>query len=823
MNSIARLMLFPLVGLIVIGIMLLSVVEAEGEYWYRYGPYIDKITFPVMKDYTLRLLAFEVRELSLVGVLPQHLERIRTNRPDAHIIFTVGINSLGALHFNVELWPVKYYELRAALAHLWNRDRIIAESPLKGLAVKCTTIPPPTQGVWVNWEADFEKLYPYNPGKAKELLAKVFVPCLDPDGRTAWCDPREGGRVVEIEILSLPEATIPTYWWIAQYIKAEAEAIGLKVAIKEVSGREMNEAIAAGTAQAWIIGWLFGRFPEFLYRFFHSREIRLEGWNEWRVRNPRLDDLLDRFYFTKDVREAMVYAWKAQEILVREVIPWIPTYTPVAITAFDGAIERDSVVLNYAPPFMEPSGFSAFWFNTVRFKGRRFGGTLRYYHTVDISTYHPATYLWASEAEAIFRVYVYAMLPRPEDVYSEPRVPILLRYFELGETFYEGERVYRFTLTLFEGVRWQDGVEVTAADWAFTLLKFGKELKTRRYYAPWVDNLMGVRVVNKTTLELYLRDYGWMDVYSITEFVVLPMHIFARLPDPLADPSTLMHPTRPELSAMVGNGPFALAGLRRADYSELVWNPWYYWRHPDRTVQFLSVTVPELIVEGTPFKVSVTLVDYLGARTTNASVTIRLTGPVEVVCDAVHVGGGVYESRVDRLSGGIYSVEIRAEQPIMLWSVDNTYRTTLKVVPYTTTVTSTTTITVTRTHVTPTTIPITVTAERTTTVARTITSPVTETTTATIIHSEFIEKTVERTVTAQVTRTELAAQTNTITVERTISLPTSETSTLMIPTIVVITERVPETSLPVIIGIPVTMIAIFAIGLMLGAFLIRKG
>ncbi|MEM4958396.1 MAG: hypothetical protein QXX12_00800 [Nanopusillaceae archaeon] len=81
----------------------------------------------------------------------------------------------------------------------------------------------------------------------------------------------------------------------------------------------------------------------------------------------------------------------------------------------------------------------------------------------------------------------------------------------------------------------------------------------------------------------------------------------------------------------------------------------------------------------------------------------------------------------------------------------------------------------------------------------------------------------ERTVTAQVTRTELAAQTNTITVERTISLPTSETSTLMIPTIVVITERVPETSLPVIIGIPVTMIAIFAIGLMLGAFLIRKG
>ncbi|MEM4675139.1 MAG: ABC transporter substrate-binding protein, partial [Nitrososphaerota archaeon] len=100
------------------------------EYWYRYGPYIDKITFTVMKDYTMRLLAFEARELSMIAILPMHLERLRSNRPDAHIFFIVGFSTAGGLHFNVQLWPVKYFELRAALAHLWNRDRIIAESPL---------------------------------------------------------------------------------------------------------------------------------------------------------------------------------------------------------------------------------------------------------------------------------------------------------------------------------------------------------------------------------------------------------------------------------------------------------------------------------------------------------------------------------------------------------------------------------------------------------------------------------------------------------------------------------------------------------------------
>ncbi|MEM0196101.1 MAG: ABC transporter substrate-binding protein [Sulfolobales archaeon] len=680
-----RYVMASLFAISLIGLLFISVaapVEAQkglGEDWYKYGPYLDKITYPVMKDYTMRLLAFEAGELSLVGVLPAHLDRVRTNRPDAHIFFTVGINSLGSLHFNVQLWPVKYFELRAALAHLWNRDRIIAESPLRGLAVKCTTIAPPTHGAWVNWDADFEKLYPYDPEKAKSLLAKIFTPCTGPDGRPAWCDPREGGRVVEIEILSLPEATSPTYWWIAQYIKSEAEAIGLRVTIKAVSSRELDAATSAGTAQAWIIGWSFGRFPTFMYYFWHSSEIRPGGWNEWRVNDSRLDAILDRFYFTKDMKEAMEYGWKAQELLAKEIIPWIPTYTSIGITAFDGAIDRDSIVLAYAPPLKDPVGFSAFWWFTVKYKDRTFGGVLRYYHTVDLTTYHPATYLWASEADAIFRIYIPTMYTRPEDIYAEPRIPMFLKYFNIDEVTYEGTKAYRFTITLFEGIKWQDGVELTAEDYAYTVLKFGKELKTRRYYGPDIEKLIDVKVVNKTTLELYFKDYGWVDPFGYTEYVILPKHIFERLPNPLEDPSTLPHPTIPGLPAMIGNGPYALAKIREIAYAELVWNPWFYYRHPDRTVKFAAVTIPSTVNEGTPFKVSVTLVDYLGVRATNASVTVKLTGPITLTLTASHVGGGVYEATVPGLRAGTYSVDVYAEQPIMKWSVDNKYSTKVTV------------------------------------------------------------------------------------------------------------------------------------------------
>ncbi|MEM4876697.1 MAG: ABC transporter substrate-binding protein, partial [Sulfolobales archaeon] len=436
---------------------------------------------------------------------------------------------------------------------------------------------------------------------------------------------------------------------------------------------------SAGTAQAWIIGWSFGRFPTFMYYFFHSSEIRPGGWNEWRVNDSRLDAILDRFYFTKDMEEAKEFGWRAQEILVNEIIPWIPTYTSIGITAFDGAIDRDSIILAYAPPLKDPVGFSPFWWFNVRYKDRTFGGVFRYFHTVDITTYHPAIYLWATEAEAIFRIYIPTMYTRPENIYAEPRIPMFLKYFNIDEVTYEGTKAYRFTITLFEGIKWQDGVELTAEDYAYTVLKFGRELKTRRYYGPDIEQLIDVKVVNKTTLELYFKDYGWIVPFTYTERVILPKHIFERLPNPLEDPSTLPHPTIPGLTAMIGNGPFALARTREIAYSELVWNPWFYYRHPDRTVMFAAVTIPSTVDEGTSFKVSVTLVDYLGARATNASVTVKLTGPITLTLTASHVGGGVYEVTVPGLRAGTYSVDIYAEQPIMKRSVDNKYSTKLTV------------------------------------------------------------------------------------------------------------------------------------------------
>ena len=674
------LALLMLTGLLTLNFVV-AAAEAQIEYPHRYGPYVDKVTFPVIKDYTVRLLAFEAGELSAVTIIPAHLERVRTSRPDAHIIFVVGFSFAGALHFNVQAWPVKYYELRAALAHLWNRDKIIAESPLRGVAIKCTTLLPPTYGVWVNWDADYERLYPYDPAKASEWLSRIFTPCTGPDGKPAWCDPREGGRVVEIEILSLPEATSPVYWWIAGYIKAEAEAVGLRVKIKAVSSREMDAAIAAGTAQAWIIGWGFLRLPSWLQELLHSRNIRPGGWNEWRVNDSRLDALLDRFYFTKNIREAMEYGWRIQELVVREIIPWIPTYTAVGIAAFDGAIDRGSLdlALAYAPPGKEPTVYSwYYWKHTVRFKDRKFGGVINYYHTVDITTYHPAMWLWSTEGEVVLLVYPWPRFLKTTNIYEES-APLIVEDLRVDEVEYGGRKLYRFTITLVKGVRWQDGVEVTAEDYAYTILKFGKELKTRWYYGPDIEQMVDIKVINKTTLEIYFKDYGWVDVFRYSEeLYILPKHIFERLANPLEDPSTLPHPTVPGLTAMVGYGPYAMA-KREILYSELVWNPWYFWRYPERTVKFESVTLPAEVSEGSPFKVSVTLVDYLDSRATNASVTVKLVGPMTLTLAATHVGGGVYEATVPGLRAGTYTVEIYAEQPIMRWSVDNVYRTKISV------------------------------------------------------------------------------------------------------------------------------------------------
>ncbi|MEM3662486.1 MAG: ABC transporter substrate-binding protein [Sulfolobales archaeon] len=655
-----------LVALLFVLLIVLAVpTSAQKITDVKVGPYIDKITMPVIRDYSARLLGFKANELDLVGVLPIDLDGVRRDRPDAHIIFTVGLTSLGSLHFNVQLWPVKYLEVRKALAHLFDRDRIIAESPLRGIAVKNPYIPPPTHGKWVNTSADFEKYYPYNPDKAREYLSRVFV--WDDTAKT-WRDPREGGREVEIEILSLPEAVSPTYWWIATYLKTEAEKIGLKIKITPVSSRELDARTSAGTAQAWIIGWSFGRFPLFMYYFFHSSELRPGGWNEWRVNHTELDRVLEKFYYAKTADEALPWAHRAQGILVEEVIPWIPTYTGVGITAVNGAIDRDTIVLAYAPPFREPVGFSYFWWNTVRFKDKPFGGTLRYHFTTDITTLHPAIYLWATEADAIFRVYASGYQLDPSDIYRDPGIDQLFKGYKVEEVSEDGKNLTKITLYLKSGLKWHDGTPFTAYDIEYTYKKFGTELKTRRYYGPYIEATTKINVVNDTTIEFYLSQYGWSDLYTFIYFTPLPKHIFERLPNPLDDPSLIPHPTVRGLTAMVGTGPFALV-KREIAYAELQWYPEYIFRPSERAPQISVISLPTSVSAGSSITVRVKVVSPTGVPATDATVALTLRGPATVETTLRHVGEGVFETVLPALPPGEYDVSIVASQPIFIWSL----------------------------------------------------------------------------------------------------------------------------------------------------------
>jgi ABC-type transport system substrate-binding protein len=642
----------------------------------RIGPYIDRITMPVQRDYSVRLLAFEANEFDIVGVLPRDLERVRTNRPDAHIIFTVGINALGSLHFNVELWPVKYPEVRKALAMVTNRDEIISKSPLQGIAVKNSFIAPPTYGKWVNPETDFEKLYPYNLDEAKRLLSKIFQPC--PDNPNFWCDPREGMKPVEIEILSLPEATSPVYWWEAQYWKAQAEKIGIRVKITPVSSRELDARTTAGTAQAWVIGWSFGRFPLFMYYFWHSKEIRPGGWNEWKVSNATLDEILDKFYYAQTIDEAIQWAYKAQEILA-DIIPWIPVYTGVSITAFNGAIDKDSVLLNYAPPLKDPVGFSYFWWNTVRFKDKPFGGTLRYFFTVDITTLNPTVYLWATEADAIFRVYTYGYVVRPDDIYAEPRIPVLFESYSVEKVVVDGENLTKITIKLRDGITWHDGVPITAYDYEFTVRKFGIELKTRRDYGPYIEALYKINVVDDRTIEFYLTLYGWPDLYTFTEYRPLPRHIYGKLQNPLDDVSLLPHPSIPGLTAMVGSGPFVMI-KREVAYAELVWYPEYVYRAPERMPKVSIEGLPAQVEAGKPLTLRVRALDPTGAVSPAITVTARLVGPVTLEIPLRSVGGGVYEATLPALREGDYRLVVEASMPVTIWKVVGTATQSFRVV-----------------------------------------------------------------------------------------------------------------------------------------------
>lgn len=166
------------------------VLEANQDYW-RGAPTIQTITFKLMPEASARLAALETGEVDIIyGVPPEHIDRLR-NRGLVVISNPVG-HAYQLPMRNYDDSPLTDPRVRQALNYAVDKDLII-EQLLGGTAVKL-------EGQIVGSDAvGFDpslKAYPYDPEKAKQLLAEAGYP----DGLTIEFESSAGRYLKDKEV-----------------------------------------------------------------------------------------------------------------------------------------------------------------------------------------------------------------------------------------------------------------------------------------------------------------------------------------------------------------------------------------------------------------------------------------------------------------------------------------------------------------------------------------------------------------------------------------------------------------------------------------------
>lgn len=146
------------------------VMEANMDYWQGPPPF-QKIVFRPIPDETARTAAMLSGEVHVVGPVSLDQAPMIAKAPGVHVVWTESLQR-ERLAIRHDLKPFDDLRVRQAIAHAVDRDAII-KSILGGNAVAIHG--PLVPNEW-GFDPGLRNPYPYNPARAKALLAQAGLP-----------------------------------------------------------------------------------------------------------------------------------------------------------------------------------------------------------------------------------------------------------------------------------------------------------------------------------------------------------------------------------------------------------------------------------------------------------------------------------------------------------------------------------------------------------------------------------------------------------------------------------------------------------------------
>lgn len=276
--------------------------------YFEGRPYIERVMTRIIPDLATMFLELKALSIDQMGLTP--LQYVRQTQSEwfrdnfnKYKYLGFGYSYLG---YNLQDWKFKDKRVRQALTMAIDRESIV-QGVLLGLGA-VTDSPYKPDTYWYNPNV---KKFPYNPDKAKQMLAEAGWNDMNADGIIM-----KDGKPFEFTIITNHGNDIRKN--AAIIIQRDLKKVGIKVNIRVIEWAAfLKNFINKRNFEACLLGWGIGIDPSQI-DIWNSQKTGESELNFINYQNPEVDQLLDLGAATYDKKERKEYYDKFQEIIAEE-------------------------------------------------------------------------------------------------------------------------------------------------------------------------------------------------------------------------------------------------------------------------------------------------------------------------------------------------------------------------------------------------------------------------------------------------------------------------------------------------------------------------
>jgi peptide/nickel transport system substrate-binding protein len=304
------------------------VVDSNPDY-YDGQPYISRVLTRVIPDLATMFLELKARRIDQMGLTPLQYRRQTDTEEfkkdfNKYKYLSFAYTYLGYNHLD---WKFKDKKVRQALTTAIDREGIV-EGVLLGLG-QVAHGPYKPDTIWYNPNV---KKWPYDPEKAKKMLAEAGWKDTDGDGILD-----KDGKPFEFTIITNQGNEMRKN--AATIVQRDLQKIGIKVSIRVIEWAAfLKNFINKKEYEATVLGWSIGIEPNQI-DIWNSEKTGVHELNFISYNNKKVDELLEKAVSTYDIEERKKYYYQFQEILAEDqpyTFLYFPESLPIIHARFHG-------------------------------------------------------------------------------------------------------------------------------------------------------------------------------------------------------------------------------------------------------------------------------------------------------------------------------------------------------------------------------------------------------------------------------------------------------------------------------------------------------